>query len=226
MTTYSPRDVSLRTTISVAAGTVAVFLAGVYAAHAGPGVPGVSPRTTFTISGHLTGVPLGTPNLQFTFHKGTTLCVFPTTDSVDPAGNYTAQINYGSDADAGAGCNQGFFDGSDITVDVSTVGGTRIVSGQPINPVPYAQFSANAGVATSATNASDGGVLAQALANRVISPGPARTAIHRATVSMSSGSLHGKHREHRRGCVDYFGHARWYRADYSQSCSDDVWRHE
>ena len=119
-----------------------MFFAGVYAAHAGPGVPGVSPRTTFTISGRLTGVSGTLPGLTFVFHKGASTCTPPTSsESYDPAtSSYSAQVDYSM----GTGCSPSFFDGGDITVDVARAG-TPVVMGQPINPVPYAQFAAVAG---------------------------------------------------------------------------------
>ena len=120
----------------------AVVFGAVRIARALDGRPGVSPRTYFTISGRLTGVSGTSPGLTFLFHKGASTCTPPTSsESYDPAtSSYSAQVDYSM----GTGCSPGFFDGGDITVDVST-GGMVVVRGQPVNPVPYAQFAAVAG---------------------------------------------------------------------------------
>ena len=138
----APRMVSVRTAVAMVCATVAIFFAGVFAAHAWPGRVGEA-RSTFTVAGSLT-LPAGAtrpPMLRFVFHKmGAADCAIDTRADMAPTGDqFTAQIDYDA-------CGRGFFDGSDVTADV-LVNGAVVVSGQAVNPVPYAHFASIAGVA-------------------------------------------------------------------------------
>ncbi len=142
MDSTAPRMVPLRAAVAMVFATTAVFFAGVFAAHAWPGRAG-EVRSSFTVAGILT-LPAGAarpPTLRFVFHKsGAPDCAVDTRAEMPPTGDqFTAQIDYDA-------CGRGFFDGSDVTADV-LVNGAAVVSGQAVNPVPYAHFASVAGVA-------------------------------------------------------------------------------
>lgn len=138
----TPRMVSLSTAAAMVCATVVIFFAGVFAAHAWPGRAGEA-RSSFTVAGSLT-LPAGAtrpPTMRFVFHKtGAADCSVDTRADMPPTGDqFTAQIDYDA-------CGRTFFDGSDVTADV-LVNGAIVVSGQAVNPVPYAHFASTAGVA-------------------------------------------------------------------------------
>ena len=128
---------------SIAQGTIlaACVVGAMHVAHAWEGRSGVEARSFFTVAGTLAGVPASpTPTLRFTFHKvgETTPC--PPIDAVMVTYNgttFSAQVPYDA-------CGRGYFDGANITVDVA-INGTPVVTGQAVNPVPYAHFASVAG---------------------------------------------------------------------------------
>ncbi len=134
---------------SLAQGTIlAVCVAGaMHVAHAWEGRSGVEARSFFTVAGTLAGVPASpTPTLRFTFHKAgeTTPCAPIDAVMITYNGTtFSAQVPYEA-------CGRGYFDGANITVDVA-VNGTSVITGQAVNPVPYAQFASIAGTANVAT---------------------------------------------------------------------------
>lgn len=121
-------------------GAVCV-VGAMHVAHAWEGRPDVETRSFFTVAGTLAGVPAApAPTLRFTFHKvgETTPC--PPIDATMVTYNgatFSAQVPYEV-------CGRGYFDGANITVDVA-VNGTPVVTGQAVNPVPYANFASVAG---------------------------------------------------------------------------------
>lgn len=128
---------------SLAQGTIlaACVVGAMHVAHAWEGRSGVEARSFFTVSGTLAGVPASpTPTLRFTFHKAGETAPCPPIDAVMVAYNgttFSAQVPYEA-------CGRGYFDGANITVDVS-INGTSVAMGQSVNPVPYAHFASVAG---------------------------------------------------------------------------------
>lgn len=112
-----------------------VIFAAVRAAHAWEGRPGVEARSFLTVAGALTGVATSpVPTMRFTFHKvGGTDCPADAVGVSYNGSTFSAQVPYDA-------CGRGYFDGANVTVDVS-VNGTPVVTGQAVNPVPYAQFA-------------------------------------------------------------------------------------
>ncbi len=134
----STTTVSLRTAVAMVAGAAALVLSGVYVARAAPGGETAS---TLSFAGTLTGVS-GPQKLTFAFKKNGAATCSPTGIDVmvtpDPAtGNFQAAIPL-------ATCASSLFDGSDVALDVS-VGGTMVVTGQPVGPVPYARYADKVG---------------------------------------------------------------------------------
>jgi hypothetical protein len=87
-----------------------------------------------TYAGTLTGVGAGSQNFSFVLHKGSTSCAISKAANVEASGAFAITFS-ASDAS----CLAGFFDGSDVTVDVSVAGVT--ITGQPVTPVPYAKYA-------------------------------------------------------------------------------------
>lgn len=103
-------------------------------AHAARG--GTGPETLY-FNGTLRDAvgPLGgTHSLVFTFRKATATCAAPAVDVTLAAGtgSFSAPVSL-------AGC-AAFFDGSDVTYDIS-VDGALAVSNQPMGAVPYAKYA-------------------------------------------------------------------------------------
>jgi formylglycine-generating enzyme required for sulfatase activity len=134
---------------SLAQGTIlaACVVGAMHVAHAWEGRSGVEARSFFTVAGTLAGVPASPmPTLRFTFHKAGETAPCPPIDAVMVTYNgttFSAQVPYDA-------CGRGYFNGANITVDVA-VNGTSVITGQAVNPVPYAQFASIAGTANVAT---------------------------------------------------------------------------
>ncbi|MBI5493907.1 MAG: hypothetical protein HY904_02705 [Deltaproteobacteria bacterium] len=120
---------------AVAAALVVGGVVGGWLARAERG--GLSPSTLY-YSGTLqdaAGAPLAGPHvLSFQFHKGTTTCQPPDVTLTPNATDGTFQAGVDT-----ASC-PGFFDGSDVTYDVS-VDGAALVTAQPVGSVPYARHA-------------------------------------------------------------------------------------
>jgi microcystin-dependent protein len=89
---------------------------------------------SLTYAGTLTGVGAGTQTFSFVLHKGATSCAVSKAANVDASGAFAVTFS-ASDSS----CLTGFFDGTDVTVDVSVAGVS--ITGQPVTPVPYAKYS-------------------------------------------------------------------------------------
>ncbi|MBI5517559.1 MAG: hypothetical protein HY909_27560 [Deltaproteobacteria bacterium] len=133
---------------------MAIFFAGVYAAHARPGVAGGAARSSVTVAGTLTGAGLPAPPMPvsatFVFKRrtgdgGTTDMVLCRRDVLvrrDTGGGFSEAI----ELEDCAGGPERVFDGSDVYVDVQ-VGGATVVTDQAVTPVPYAHYASIAGMA-------------------------------------------------------------------------------
>ena len=147
------RIVSLRTALWMATGSAAfvgVFFAGMMVARAKP-EPGGGTEKPLSFAGTLkqNGQAMtGKQSIAFTFHKGAASCsTGPQEVDVDEGGHFVAPIALG---DAEGACPSGFFDGSDVTLEVSVKGAT--FSGD-VSPVPYTKYAEEAGHAIDAEEA-------------------------------------------------------------------------
>jgi hypothetical protein len=125
---------------------VAACAAGIVGVLVGRGLalPNGATSSVLTYAGTLSGVDPGPQDFSFTFNKmGATCGPIRASATVDASGAFSVPVDV-------SGCAAGFFDGSDVTVDVNVAGVT--LTGQPITPVPYAKYAdraASAGTAES-----------------------------------------------------------------------------
>lgn len=138
------RTVPLRTAVWMALGSAAfvgAFFAGVLVARARP-EPGGGTAEPLSFAGTLRrgGQAMsGRQSLTFTLRKGEVACsAGPVEVEVDGEGHFTAPIPLG----APGGCPAGFFDGSDVVLEVGVAGETFT---GPVNPVPYAKYAEQVG---------------------------------------------------------------------------------
>lgn len=121
-----------------------VFIAVRAALAISPGVANGPTRTALTVAGSLTGVADST-SAVFTFRNGSAASCTAPAVTIRPSG---AGGSFSVEVDI-ATCPAGFFDGSDVAMDVA-VGGETLVTGASINPVPYARYADRAGAALAA----------------------------------------------------------------------------
>src|SRR6187401_3147729 len=76
--------------------------------------PGGNTKDSLTYAGTLSGVGAGQQTFGFVFHKGATTCNVFKTASVAASGAFAVTFS-----SVDATCITGFFDGSDVTVDVN-----------------------------------------------------------------------------------------------------------
>jgi hypothetical protein len=129
----------VRIVLLLAAGS-AVFFAGRYMARASLGGPTTS-GLSFAGTLRQNGQPMtGNQMLDFAFHNGydadCDVTVMVTPDS--STGSFETSLPLD-------GCTPAFFNGISVTFDVS-VGGTTVVSAQPVTAVPYAKFADQVGM--------------------------------------------------------------------------------
>jgi microcystin-dependent protein len=120
---------SVRIVAAVAAAAVLFFGALIVRA-----TKGGATSDSLTYSGTLTGVGAGMQTFSFVLHKLGSSCSVTKAANVAASGAFAVTFSSFDSA-----CLTGFFDGSDVTVDVTVAGVT--ITGQPITPVPYAKYS-------------------------------------------------------------------------------------
>jgi formylglycine-generating enzyme required for sulfatase activity len=128
-----------RLTVPTLAAAVVSFLVARYTAHAGPGAA----KQAFSFAGTLTkdGKPYPGPvGITFTLKNGSGVTcagvnvVGGEPVPIDPAtGAFRTRLDTSS-------CTADLLDGSALTVDVQ-VAGAAVVTGQPLDPVPYAKYA-------------------------------------------------------------------------------------
>ena len=117
--------------LGILTGIVAAgFLGIIYVAHA---TPGRMTRNFLSFVGQLSGTT-GSQNLLFRFRKnGTAICEPSVTATPGPTGQFSVEIPLAS-------CPPDLLDGGDVTLDIQ-VGAVVVITGQPVNPVPYAKYA-------------------------------------------------------------------------------------
>lgn len=151
LTDGSWRAFLARTLVFCAVMSLGVFVA-VRAATARDGVAGGNTRDTLSFAGTLTGngvVPGSSVDLTFRFHRARMatppICVVLVRGVPVRENNaIAAEVPIDPEADGGARCPTGMFDGSDVQFDV-LVGATEVAMNQAINPVPYARYADRVG---------------------------------------------------------------------------------
>lgn len=131
---------------------IAVCAAGLVGVLLGRGlaVPNGATANVLTYAGTLTGVDSGTQQFTFKFNKmGSSCNSIVASGVIDPNGGFSVPIDV-------SGCGSGFFDGSDVTVDVGVAGVS--LTGQPLTPVPYAKYADRSASAVQADSAPFGGL--------------------------------------------------------------------
>lgn len=116
--------------LPVAAGVAALLLGAVVVRATKNG----KTSDSLTYAGTLTGVSAGTQTFSFILHNGSNNCAVTKGADVSATGAFAVTFSA-----ADSSCLTDFFDGGDVTVDISVAGAS--ITGQPVTPVPYAKYA-------------------------------------------------------------------------------------
>lgn len=116
--------------LPVAAG-LAALLVGAVVVHA---TKDSKTSDSLTYAGTLTGVGAGMQTFSFVLHNGANNCAVTKATNVSATGAFAVTFSA-----ADSSCLTDFFDGGDVTVDISVAGAS--ITGQPVTPVPYAKYA-------------------------------------------------------------------------------------